>query len=92
MLSLGRIVTSKSYAASRASNTELLILVLDFKLNSSLKNSQRNFQWNLWNAFNEDAYKKITLCHTTGIVTQFSPLPPNCLILSPKFMDPVLIL
>ena len=34
------------------------MLVLDFKVNSRLKNTQRNFQWNPWNALNEDAYKK----------------------------------
>ena len=42
---------AKSYAASRANNTELLMLVSDFKVNSRLKNTQRNFQWN---ALNED--------------------------------------
>ena len=44
-----------SYAAGRANNTELLMLVSDFKVNSRLKNTQRNFQWNPWNALNEDA-------------------------------------
>ena len=45
----------KSYVAGRANNTELLMLVLDFKENSRLKNTQRNFQWNPWNALNKDA-------------------------------------
>ena len=30
-------------------------IVSDFKVNSRLKNTQRNFQWNPWNAPNEDA-------------------------------------
>ena len=49
------LLYSKSYAAGRASNTELLMLVSDFKVNSRLKNTQRNFQWNPWNVLNEDA-------------------------------------
>ena len=32
-----------------------LMLVSDFKVNSRLKNTQRNFQWNPWNALNQDA-------------------------------------
>ena len=35
---------AKSYAAGRANNTKLLMLVSDFKVNSRLKNTQRNFQ------------------------------------------------
>ena len=46
---------AKSYAAGRANNTQLLMLVSDVKVNSRLKNTQRNFQWNPWNALNEDA-------------------------------------
>ena len=46
---------TKSYAAGRANNTELLMLFPDFKVNSRLKNTQRNFQWNPRNALNEDA-------------------------------------
>ena len=46
---------AKSYAAGRANKTELLMLVSDFKVNSRLKNTQRNFQWNRWNTLNEDA-------------------------------------
>ena len=46
---------AKSYAAGRANNTKLLMLVSDVKVNSRLKNTQRNFQWNPWNALNEDA-------------------------------------
>ena len=46
---------AKSYAAGRANNTKLLMLVSDIKVNSRLKNTQRNFQWNPWNALNEDA-------------------------------------
>ena len=46
---------AKSYAAGRAYNTELLMLVSDIKVNSRLKNIQRNFQWNSRNALNEDA-------------------------------------
>ena len=34
------------------------MLVLDFNVNSRLKNAQRNFQWNPWNALNKDAKKK----------------------------------
>ena len=30
------------------------LLVSDVKVNSRLKNTQRNFQWNPWNALNED--------------------------------------
>ena len=52
------LLLAKSYAAGRANNTELLMLVLDFKVNSRLKNTQRNFQWNPWNALNKDEYKK----------------------------------
>ena len=46
---------AKSYVAGRANNTELLMLVSEFKVNSRLKNIQRNFQWNPWNALKEDA-------------------------------------
>ena len=46
---------AKSYATGRANNTELLMLVSDFKVNSRLKTTQRNFQWNPWNALMEDA-------------------------------------
>ena len=49
------IVISQNYAAGRANNTELLMLVSDFKVNSRLKNTQKNFQWNPWNTLNEDA-------------------------------------
>ena len=45
---------AKTYAAGRANNTELLMLVSDFKMNSRVKNTQRNFQWNPWNTLNED--------------------------------------
>ena len=41
--------------AGRANNTKLLMLVSDVKVNSRLKYTQRNFQWNPWNALNEDA-------------------------------------
>ena len=61
------------------------MLVSDFKVNSRLKNTQKNIQWNLWNALNKDAYKKGTLCHTMGVVMQFLLLAPNCLISSAKF-------
>ena len=46
---------AKSYAAGRANNTKLLMLVSDIKVNSRLKNAQRKFQWNPWNALNEYA-------------------------------------
>ena len=52
------LLYAKSYAAGRANNTKLLMLVSDVKVNSRLKNTQRNFQWNSWNALNEGAYKK----------------------------------
>ena len=42
------------------------MLVSDFKVNSRLKNTQRNFQWNSWNALNEDAYKNDTLPYNRG--------------------------
>ena len=29
-------------------------IVSEFKVNSRLKNTQRNFQWNPWNALNKD--------------------------------------
>ena len=45
----------KRYVAGSTSKTELLMLVSDFKVNSKLKNTQRYFQWNLWNALREDA-------------------------------------
>ena len=35
---------TKSYAAGRANNAELLMLVSDFKVNSRLKNTQQSFQ------------------------------------------------
>ena len=34
---------AKSYVAGRVNNTELLMLVLDFRMNSRLKNTQRIF-------------------------------------------------
>ena len=46
---------AKSYAAGRANNTKLLMLVSDVEVNSRLINTERNFQWNPWNALNEDA-------------------------------------
>ena len=46
---------AESYAAGRANNTKLLMLVSDFKVNYRLKNTQRNFQWNQWNSLDEDA-------------------------------------
>ena len=46
---------AKTYAAGRANNTELLMLVSDFKVNARLKNTQTDFPWNPWNALNEDA-------------------------------------
>ena len=47
-------LSAKSYAAGRANNTvtKLLMLVSDVKVNSRLKNTRRNFQWN---ALKEDA-------------------------------------
>ena len=42
------------------------MLVLDFKVNFRLKNTQRNFQWNPWNALNEVAYKNVTLPYNRG--------------------------
>ena len=48
------LLLAKSYAAGRANNTELLMLVADFKENSRLKNTQRNLQWNPWNPLNKD--------------------------------------
>ena len=48
-------VQAKSYAAGRVNNIKLLMLVSDFKVNSRLKNTQRNFQWNPWNALNKNA-------------------------------------
>ena len=40
---------SKTYAADRARNVELLMLVLEFKVEYRLKNIQRCFVWNAWN-------------------------------------------
>ena len=34
---------------------ELLMLVLEFRVNCRLKNTQRNFHWNQWKILNEDA-------------------------------------
>ena len=45
-------LSAKSYAAGTANNTKVLMLVSDVKVNSRLKNTRRNFQWN---ALNEDA-------------------------------------
>ena len=49
-----------------------------------LKNTQWNFQWNPWNALNEYAQKKMTLCHTIGVPAQFLLLVPNCLLIDIK--------
>ena len=62
------LLCAKSYVTGRASNTELLMLVSDFKVNPRLKNTQRHFQWNSWNALNGDAHKRTLSVHW-GVVT-----------------------
>ena len=39
----------QTYAAGRASNTELLMLVLDLKVDYRLKKYFKVFLWNVWN-------------------------------------------
>ena len=85
------LLCAKSYVAGRANNTELLMLVSDFKVNPRLKNTQRHFQWNSWNALNGDAYKKDTFC-TLGGSHALLAISTNCLIAGMSFMDPILIL
>ena len=54
-LSQNLLLQANSCAAGGTSNTELLMPVSDFKVNSRLKNTQRVFQWYPWNTLNENA-------------------------------------
>ena len=55
----------KTDTFGRLNNTELLMLVLDFKVDYRLKNTQR-FQWNAVNALSKNAKKNDTFC-TSGV-------------------------
>ena len=53
---------------------KLLMLVSDVKVNSRLKNTQRNFQWNPWNALNSASTrrKNDTLSYNRGTYAIFA--------------------
>ena len=57
---------AKSYAAGRANNTKLLMLVLDVRVNSRLKNTQGIFSGIHGMPLMRMRRKKMIFCHTTG--------------------------
>ena len=69
---------------------KLLMLVSDFKVNYKLQNTQRNFQWNPWNAgpLTRMRRKKDDTLPYNKLVTRFSLLTPNRLISSSEVYRP----
>ena len=81
------LLLAKSYAAGRANNTELLMLVSDFKVNSRLKILKGIFSGIHGMPLTRMRRKKDTLPYNR-VVTQFSLLAPNCLISSSEIYRP----
>ena len=78
----------KSYAAGRANNTKLLMLVSDFKVNSRLKILKGIFSGIHGMPLTSMRRKKDYTLPYNRVVMRFSLLAPNCLISSAEVYKP----